>query len=104
MRNYDQLTLDQRYQIQECRSYNNKFKLATIAARVGVSVSTISRELRRNLSGRGYQAKFAHRQAMARRVGKCRARMSAQNCPTIIVAINRSHISIIVYIDGFHSS
>lgn len=79
MSHYTQLTLDQRYQIQECRSFNNQFKLATIAARVGVSVSTISRELRRNMSGRGYQAKYAHRQATERRLGKAISRMTVQN-------------------------
>lgn len=76
MRGYTQLTRAQRYQIQECARWKNKLKLSTIAARVGVSVSTISRELRRNATnGRGYRAEAANNKALARRLNKSRCRI-----------------------------
>jgi len=76
MRRYKQLTREQRYQIQECRRWKNKLKLSTIAGRVGVSVSTISRELKRNsTNGRGYRAEAANNMALARRLDKVTPRI-----------------------------
>jgi len=77
MRRYTQLTREQRYQIQECRRWKYKLKLSTIAARVGVSVSTISRELKRNsTNGRGYRAESANNKALARRMNKVSPRIT----------------------------
>lgn len=71
MSGYTQLTLEQRYQIQECKTWKRKLKQSVIAGRVGVSVSTISRELKRNsTAGRGYRAKHAHNRALQRRQEK----------------------------------
>lgn len=79
MRGYAQLTLDQRYQIQECKRWKRRLKLSTIAARVGVSISTISRELKRNCTaGRGYRAKHAHNLALQRRETKSTPRIDAE--------------------------
>jgi len=77
MNRYTQLTREQRYQIQECIRWKYKLKLSTIAARVGVSVSTISRELKRNATnGRGYRAEAANNKALARRMNKVRPRIT----------------------------
>ena len=75
MSSYTQLTQRQRYQIE---LYRNEFQLsqAEIARRLGVSPSTISRELRRNSRPRrGYQAERAHQEAQARRRRKARRRI-----------------------------
>jgi IS30 family transposase len=65
---YQQLTLDLRYQIYAFKKAG--FNLTVIAAEIGVSKSTISRELRRNRGGRGYRPKQAHSFAQARRQSK----------------------------------
>ena len=75
MSSYTQLTERQRYQIE---LYGNEFQLSQteIARRVGVSRSTISRELRRNSGGRGgYQAARAQQKAWQRRKKKARRRI-----------------------------
>jgi len=78
MRGYNQLTLEQRYQIQDLLRWKYTTKLITIAVRLDVHVSTISRELRRNRSKRGYRALHAHRLALARRLGKSKTRLSPE--------------------------
>lgn len=65
---YHQLTLEQRYQIYAFKKAG--FNQSQIAAEIGVSKSTISRELRRNRGGRGYRPKQAHAWAQARRQAK----------------------------------
>jgi IS30 family transposase len=67
---YQQLTLDERYQIQAL--YLQKVTLAEIGRLLGRHRSTVSRELRRNWepSMRPYQAKRAHRKARERRIAK----------------------------------
>jgi transposase, IS30 family len=65
MRPYTQLTRVQRYQI-----YALKLKghyLVEIARVIGVDKSTVSREIQRNQSQRGYRPQWAHRLAMRRR-------------------------------------
>ena len=62
MNHYNQLTQEQRYHIYGLRKANNS--QTSIADAVGVHKSTISRELRRNHGGRGYQPKQAHRLAL----------------------------------------
>ena len=50
-KNYDQLDIDERYEIY--RLYQSKTSLHEIGRLMGRSVSTISRELRRNALPRG---------------------------------------------------
>jgi len=57
MRNYKQPTCEQRYQISGMRAA--VWSQAQIAVEVGVDKSTISRELSRNKSQRGWRPKQA---------------------------------------------
>jgi len=71
MRTYKQLTIEQRYHISVL--LKTEKKVSDIAKIVGVDKSTISRELRRNKSKKGYRPKKAHELAMSRqRKGKPR--------------------------------
>ena len=76
MKNYQQLTLEQRYQISALVQLG--FNKTAIARELGVHKSTIGRELRRNLSKRGYRAKFAERQAFFRRKNKVKPRLTQE--------------------------
>lgn len=62
---YRQLTQEKRYTLYVLRQ--DGYSLREIASRIGVHVSTVSRELKRNVSGRGYRPQAAHRQAVSRR-------------------------------------
>lgn len=64
--NYQQLTERQRDQI--ALLYKENCSCREIGQRVGVSKSTISRELRRNGTTAGYVAQHAQRQSELRRV------------------------------------
>ena len=61
---YTQLTYEQRYQIYALLKIGQT--QAEISRCLGVHRSTISRELRRNIGGRGYRAKQAHQFAVSR--------------------------------------
>ncbi len=74
MKKYQQLTLEQRYQISALLKLG--FNQSAIAKELGVHKSTIGRELKRNRSRRGYRAKFAERQAFSRRREKVKPRIS----------------------------
>lgn len=65
---FSQLTYEQRCQIEVLnrRGFTQKF----IADAVGMSQSTISRELKRNTGERGYCHRQAQRKTSARRCGK----------------------------------
>ena len=64
MRNYKQLTQEQRYQIKALlKSGQNQTEIGTI---IGVHKSTISRELKRNRGQRGYRPQQAQRKAKQR--------------------------------------
>lgn len=65
MKHYKQLTYEQRCQIEAYKK--SGFTQAEIAAAIGVSQSTISRELARNTGQRGYRYNQAQRLADARR-------------------------------------
>lgn len=65
MKKYSQLTEIQRYQIEALKKAKNTQK--EIAMLLGVSASTISRELKRNTGQRGYRPKQAHIKALTRR-------------------------------------
>ncbi len=54
---YTHLTQEQRYEIEIM--HRNKVSLRSIAANIGVSASTLSRELRRNKGEIGYKHKQA---------------------------------------------
>jgi IS30 family transposase len=65
MRTYKQLTQEQRYYIFQLNK--NNLSQAKIANDIGVSKSTISRELKRNTGQRGYRPKQAQSKATERR-------------------------------------
>jgi IS30 family transposase len=65
MRTYKQLTQEQRYQIYALlKTKNNMAKIAEV---IGIHKSTVSREISRNMSRRGYRPKRAHEMAMKKR-------------------------------------
>ncbi len=66
MRQYTQLTQEQRYHIYALKRTRN-FTQSQIAEMISVHKLTISRELKRNRGGRGYRPKQAHEFALARR-------------------------------------
>ena len=72
---YKQITEAQRYQIYALKKKEHSQN--EIAEFLGVSASTISRELRRNTGQRGYRPKQAHQMAIARR-NKTKRRISAE--------------------------
>lgn len=73
---YTHLSLEERYQIYALKGAQHSIKF--IAGALGRSPSTISRELRRNKSLRGYRAKHADNTAKARR---------ANNAITIVLNV-----------------
>ena len=76
MSTYAQLTREQRYQIKAL--LDTDVRQGKIAETIGVSSSTISRELKRNLGERGYRPKQAHVKAITRRKKKSKLRISAE--------------------------
>ena len=76
MKKYQQLTLEQRYQISALLKLG--FNKSAIAEELRVHKSTVGRELRRNRSRRGYRAKFADGQRRGRRKQKLKPRISEQ--------------------------
>jgi len=87
MKNYQQLTLEQRYQISALLKLG--FNKSAIAKELSFHKSTIGRELKRNLSRRGYQAKFAERQALKRRKNKVEPRITEGTWTKVAEKINR---------------
>lgn len=71
---YKQLTQEQRYQLYRMNEMHLPQK--EIAFILGVSASTISRELRRNAGKQGHYTKGAHKLALRRRYNKSRQRIS----------------------------
>ena len=74
MKTYRQLTLEQRYQISAALKVGQR--RADIAKAIGINKSTVSRELKRNVSQRGYRPKFADRKACHRRREKVKPRIT----------------------------
>ena len=74
MRQYTQLTREQRYQIYALRKAGLSQK--EIAQILAVHKSTISREIRRNSGQRGYRPKQAHRFAESRRASAVKSRIT----------------------------
>lgn len=73
MDNYNHLTEDERYQMDELR--REGLGPTAIAAALGRSPSTISRELRRNVGERGWRPRQAH--------GKARGRLSERGAGNV---------------------
>lgn len=69
---YTHLTQEERYQIHQLKRQG--IHLSHIAAELGRSASTISRELRRNTTAQGYKPALAQRQATARQSQRRNAR------------------------------
>ena len=70
-KHYQKLTQEKRYQISVlCKT---GMKQTAIAEAVGVSNSTISRELKRNSTQTGYAPEIAHIQSVTRRVSAAKA-------------------------------
>jgi transposase, IS30 family len=76
MKKYKQLTLEQRYQIPLFLKLG--IAKSEIAKSLGVHKSTVYRELKRNLSKRGYRPQFADNAALRRRSNKAKVRISVQ--------------------------
>lgn len=75
MGRYTQLTQEQRYQIHAFLKAG--FTQKSIAGEIGTHPATISREIRRNRSQRGYRPIQAHQNAMNRRFNKSKPRIDA---------------------------
>ncbi len=71
MKNYKQLTREQRYQIYALKKAEHS--MGYIANNIGVDKSTVSRELKRNTGQRGYRPKQAHKKAVQRHKEKPKA-------------------------------
>lgn len=76
MRNYTQLTLEQRYQIKALLKMGHT--QTDIARVLEVHKSTIGRELQRNRGHRGYRPKQAHQKALERRQQKSKPAIRAK--------------------------
>lgn len=77
MRYYSQLTREQRYQIYALKKMGHNQK--EIAGSIGVHTATVSREIRRNIGGKGYRPKQAHAKAEKRRLGKVPCRLQSSD-------------------------
>lgn len=84
MKKYSQLTEVQRYQIEALKKA--KKDQQEIAVILGVSPSTISRELKRNTGQRGYRPKQAHIKALTRREEACKVIKMTTEVVTLIEA------------------
>lgn len=73
MKNYKQLTLELRYQIYALLKAD--FSKTNIVKIIQVDKSTITRELQRNMSKRGYRPLCANAKALERRSGKAKKRI-----------------------------
>ena len=76
MKNYTQLTQEQRYQIYALKKMGHD--KTQIAKCLGVHKSTIGRELDRNQGQRGYRPKQAHVKAVERRTQKAQKRIMTE--------------------------
>src|ERR1700755_74689 len=74
MKKYQQLTLEERYQIYALLKAGQL--PADIARLIGRDKATLSRELKRNRSGCGYRPQFAQRRAGERKASKAKPRIT----------------------------
>lgn len=85
---YQHLTQVERYQIYAYRKA--RFSIRRMAAELGRAPSTISRELRRNLSRRGYRPAMAEQLARRRaRASRCRVRIRAVQWQGVAALLGR---------------
>lgn len=77
-KHYTQLTEEERYHIYTM--IKQDISLRQIAAGMGRSHTSLSREIRRNKGGNGYRYKQAHRKASARHKTKPKALKMTQEC------------------------
>lgn len=84
---YKQLTPDQRYQIYERK--HSGWTQTAIANELSVHKATISRELKRNVSLRGYRPNRAQELAQGRRHGKVKTRISRVTWNVIEAALRQ---------------
>ena len=91
MKHYKQLTYEQRCQIYALKK--TKMSQQEMADSVGVSQSAISRELKRNTGGNGYQIKQAQRKAKNRRSEACKATKMTSSMVTLIESKLREKLS-----------
>ena len=84
---YKHLTPEQRYQIAAYK--RSGWTPTKIAAELGVHKTTIGRELKRNVSLRGYRPRKAEELAQERRRGKAQTRISPETWDLIEDAIGQ---------------
>jgi IS30 family transposase len=84
---YTHLTHDQRCHIYALKS--SGFSQRAIDKDIGVSPSTISRELKRNTGKRGYRFKQANKKAKERR---CLASSSARKMTSELISLIEQHL------------
>ena len=84
---YKHLTLEQRYQIYAYK--RSGWTQTMIAFELGVHKSTIARELKRNLSLRGYRPRKAEELAQERRHGKVQTRIAPETWQAIEAALHQ---------------
>ena len=103
---YQQLTEGQRYRISILREDN--LSCHEIGIRIGVSKSTVSRELRRNTSDTGYNPQQAHQKCCDRRLSSAKRTIPQQTIDFVIFALewkwSPEQISAIVSIIGLSVS
>ena len=87
MRAYTQLTQEQRYQIHAFMKTG--FTQKDIALEIRAQSSTVSRELRRNSSLRGYRPQQAHEKTMIRRRNKAQPRIDESTWDLVETLIRR---------------
>lgn len=85
MKKYEHLTLEKRYQIYAYKK--SGWSNSAIAEMIGVHKSNIGRELKRNVSGRGYRPNYADKLAAGRRKEKDRVKISEQTWEEIETAL-----------------
>jgi transposase, IS30 family len=84
---YKHLTLEQRYQIYAYK--RSGWTQTMIAFEIGVHKSTIARELKRNLSLRGYRPRKAEELAQERKHGKVQTRIAPEIWEAIEAALRQ---------------
>ena len=76
MKKYKHLTLEQRYQIYACKK--SGWTNTEIGNEIGINKSSVGRELKRNISRRGYRPKYANKLAVSRQKEKVVTKISDQ--------------------------
>lgn len=100
---YQQLTEGQRYQISVLREDN--LSCREIGIRIGVSKSTVSRELKRNASDTGYEPQYAQQLSVGRRLSAAKRKICQQTVDFVDFALewkwSPEQISAVAAVIGF---